>query len=596
MISRFALLVASLLLIHCRSAPAQTRAHPDDGETERLRKQLAEAHVRILKLELEKSRLTGKPEEELRILVESGLASEYGEVRAAALVELAALPEERRRAAVPEVIRRFPSAPEAFKVQAIAFLGRVPSPEAGTAVLKAASDPLPSVRIAAASALKTSAREDSVPTLLSLLRDPSRDVRIAAIDALGMARKEAAVRPLLEFLEAEKDETLQEKAADALGSIGSPAAVDTLLDLLRKASKETVRWSCINSLGKIGDLRAAETLRPFLEPAHTAAVREIAIEALGKMKDGAAIESFLQILRADREEKLRIKAAASLARVVPDGKIDSLILPIYAEEKSPEVRRTLWDTMKTLAGDSFESNERMILALLNRDLRSEADEACTRLHAFKHDDKTRARHVALEERIAKAALDAGDVKSALPHYRHALLTAPDHAEARKKVIDCYRQMSDLDGAIKTLREAEPALPRGEPGWWALRLDLIDVLKAKEDLEGQVQEAYALLQINPPPQPDERRKRLEQLLREAALRVVQPLAEKDEGARKNAQETVRRLARPLAAWLAGELDAAPSSGPPALVEASSVILGTPQDPAKPRETAAALRAWSAPPQK
>lgn len=597
MMIRYVLLTSALLLIHCRSAPAQIR--PDDGESERLRKQLSEAHVRILKLELEKSRLTGKPDEELRILVESGLASEFGEVRAAALVELAALPEERRRAAVPEVLRRFPSAPESFKVQSVAFLGRVPSPEAEAAVLKASADPLPSVRIAAASALKTSGREEAIPTLLALLRDPSRDVRIAAIDALGVSRRESAVRPLLEFLEEEKDDSLQEKAADALGTLGSPHAVDALLGLLRKTAKESVRWSCINSLGKIGDPRASESLRPFLEPAHSPAVREIAIEALGKMKDEVSIENLIRILRADPEEKLRLKSAAALARVADPGKIPTLILPIYAEEKSPDVRRALWDTMKSLAGEDFEPNERMILALLDRGFRAEAEEACTRLHSLKRNEAFGSRQIALEERMAKAAMDAGDAKSALPHFRQAFLAAPDNPDLRRKVIDGFRQLNDLDGAVKLLREVEPRLPRGEAGWWALKLDLLDILRSREDTEGLVQESHGLLQTNPPPLPEDRKKRLEQTFREASLRIVQLLADKEEGVRKNAQEAVRRLSRPLGSWIAAELETAPTTGAPPLpllVEAASLILGTPQDPAKQRETATALRAWLAQPPK
>jgi tetratricopeptide (TPR) repeat protein len=591
MMSRAALLLACAFLIHCRSAPASAQTRPDDTETDRLRQKLAEAHVRILKLELEKSRLSAKPEEELRILVETGLASEYGEVRAAALMELAALPEERRRAAVPEVIRRFPSAPEPFKVQAIAFLGRVPSPEAEASVLKAASDPLPAVRIAAASALKTSGREESVPMLLSLLQDPARDVKIAAIDALGVSRRETSVRPLTELLAVEKDDTLLEKTADALGALGSPAAVGALLDLLRNTAKETVRWSCINSLGKIGDGRAAETLRPYLEPAHSSAIREIAIEALGKMKDEATLGSLLQILRTEREEKLRLRAASSLGRVAPPAEFESLILPIYEGEKSTEVRRALWDSMKTLAGDSFEPNERLILALLDKGLRPEAEEACTRTHTVKPGEKILPRRIALEERLAKTALDAGDPRSALPHYRHALTSVPDHAEVRRKVVDCYRLMNDLDGAVKTLREVEPGLPRGEAAWWGLKLDLLDVLKTKGDSETLVMETHGLLQINPPPHPEERKKRLDQSFREAALRLLQPLSEKEEGARRNALEAVRRQAKPLAPWVAGELEATPSGTAP-LIEAASAILGTPQDPAKPKETAAALRAWMA----
>ncbi len=591
--SRAALVLVSVFLIHCRSAPA---ASQDDPEKEALRRKLAEAHVRILKLEMDKARLSGKPDEELRILIEAGLASDYGEVRAAALPEPGALPDERRKAAIPEVLKRFPSAPDPFKVQAIAFLGRVPSPEAEAAVLRAASDPSAAVRIAAASALKTSAQDEAGRTLLALLRDPVREVRTAAIDALGVAKREAAVGPLLKFLEGEKDDVLLEKAADALGAIGSPAAVDALRDLLRRTLRETVRWSCINSLGKIGDRRAAGDLLPYLEPAHAPAIREIAIEALGKMKDSASLEGLLRIFRSDREEKLRLKAAAALGRTASPSEIEGLLLPAYAGEPSAEVRRALWASMKSLAGEDFEPNERLVLALLKRGLRAEAEEACARLHPAKPDEKLLPRHLALEEAVAQAALKAGDPKAALPHFRQALLLAPDRAAVRREVVSCYREMKDLDSAVKTLREIDPRLPRGEAAWWDNKLDLFGLLKLRGDNEALVQEAHGLLLSNPPPLPEARKKHLDQVFREAALQLVHPLAEKDEAARKAAQDAVRRLGKPLAAWLAAELEAAPAAGPAPIVEAASAILGAAQDPSKPKESAAALRAWLAQPNK
>ncbi len=580
------------LLVHCGSAPVSRQTvRQDDPEKESLRQRLAESQVRILKLELDKARLQAKSDEELKILIEA-LASEFSEVRAAALLELGALPEERRKAAVPEVLKRFPSAPEPFKVQAIAFLGRIPSPEADDAVLTAASDASPNVRIAAASALKASGRTEAIQTLMALLADPSRQVRMAALDALGVAKREMAVEAILKLISDEKDEDLLEKAADALGAIGSAAAVGPLLDLLKKPIRESVRWSCINSLGKIGDSGAAESLRPYLEPPHTPAVREVAIEALGKMKDAASTRSLLQILRAEREEKLRIKAATALGRIVPQGEIENLLLPAYADEKSQEVRRTLWESMKFLAGDAFEPNERLIAALLKRKMRSEAEEICTRLHSAKPDDKLLSRYIATEESVAQAALEAGDTRAALVHYRQALSLAPDRAELRRKVAACYRELNDLDSAVKTLREIEPKLPRGEAAWWANKMDILGILKLRADSEALAVEAHGLLSSNPVPLPEEYRKPVEQAFRQAALKLIQPLAEKDEAARRAGQETVRRLGKTLASWLAAEIESAAGPAHAPIFEAAGAILGAPPDPSKPKETSAALRAWLA----
>ncbi len=585
-----AVLLLSAFLIHCHTAPARQ----NDPEKELLRTRLVEAHVRILKLELDKARLAGKPEEELRILVEIGLASEFGEVRAAALLELGALPEERRKAAVPEVLKRFPSAPDAFKVQAIGFLGRVPGPDAEAAVLRAAADPSPAVRIAAASALKTSGQEDAVRTLLSLLRDPVAEVKMAALDALGMAKRETAVKPLLKFLASEKDDSLLEKAADALGAIGSPDAVDALLGLLRRTLRDSVRWSCINSLGKIGDVRAAASLRPYLEPAQSPAIREVTIEALGKMKDATALESLLEILRADREEKLRIRAAAALGRITPPSEMENLLLPAYEREQSPDVRRSLWESIKALTGEGFEPSERLVRTLLDRDLRAEAEEICTRLHSVKPEEQLVPRYLELEERVGRSALEAGDPKSALAHYRQALVHAPDRLEIHRKITTCFRELKDFDGAVKTLRDIEPKLPRGEAGWWAVRHDIVEILRLRGDAEPLLLEAHGLLQANPPPHPEDRKKYLEQVLREASLRLANLLDNPDEDARAAALEAVKRSGKILAPVLAAELEVATPPAPATLMQAASAITGTALDPAKPREAAAALRAWTAQP--
>src|SRR5688572_3852556 len=127
---------SSLLFFFILSAAA----HPQSDDPRKLRQELVKARLENLTLKLRLARLTTKPEDELRIL-EEALDADLPEVVAASFRELTALPEDRRKAAVPAVLRRFPSARDSFRIDAISFLGRVPTPEAESTVLSAATDP-----------------------------------------------------------------------------------------------------------------------------------------------------------------------------------------------------------------------------------------------------------------------------------------------------------------------------------------------------------------------------------------------------------------------------------------------------------------------
>src|SRR5262245_33041345 len=161
-------------------------AHPQSDDPRKLREELVKARLENLTLKLRLARLSPKTEDELKIL-EEALDADLPEVVAAAFRELTALPEDRRKAAVPAVLRRFPAARDSFRIDAIGFLGRVPTPEAETTVIQSAADPAPAVRKAVAGALKTAAQSGAADALLLLFRDPDRDVRVAALDALGIA-------------------------------------------------------------------------------------------------------------------------------------------------------------------------------------------------------------------------------------------------------------------------------------------------------------------------------------------------------------------------------------------------------------------------
>ncbi len=585
-------------------APQRVRPGPEllrlstqaeDPETVRkLREDLAKAHLQNLDLKLRLARLAAKPDEELRTL-EEALASEFPAVYAAALRELGALPEERRRNGVPAVLARYGRGEESFKVQAVGFLGRVPTPDAETTVLRAAADPSAAVRKAAAAALKTYPHERAVSALVPLLKDPDLEVKTAALDALGTAKRDAAVAPLAAALAAEKDTVMQEKTADALGVIGSPAAVSTLLDLLESTERREVRWSCINSLGKIGDPRGAARLRPYLGPDRTPDVRQIAAEALGKLKDAASLPALAAMLQKDPDDKLRQAAASSVGRIAPPDAIGSLLLPAWLGESSEPVRQAIWAAISALAGDSFPVNLALAAGLLKNGRRSEAEQVCaSRLHVLQPEPDRLAGYLDLEESLGKAAFEARDAKSALGHFRQLSLNAPGRTDVAPRLAACYRELKDFENCIKTLREVEPRLPRGEAAWWANKLDLLAALREGKDAEPLAEEAYPLLLANPPAHPEDRKKALEQALRAAALRAVQPLEEKDEAARKAGLETARKLGKKIILALALELEESPKPSP-AVIEAGNLIAGTTldaatADPAKAKETAAAWRAW------
>jgi HEAT repeat protein len=538
-------------------------AHSQSDDPRKLREELVKARLENLTLKLRIARLAPKTEDELRIL-EEALDADLPEVVAAAFRELTALPEDRRKAAVPAVLRRIPSARDSFRIDAIGFLGRVPAPEAEATVLSSAADPAPAVRKAVAGALKTAANAGAAETLLLLFRDPDRDVRLAALDALGVGKREPAVAPLSTALATEKDPLILEKTVDALGAIGNAAATDALVALLSTTPREPIRWSCINSLGKIGDTRAGPRLLSFMDSAQPLDIRQVTIESLGKLKETSALPRLAETLRKDPEEKLRQAAATAFGLMAGAGAIEETLLPAYLAEASDSVRRALWGSMLLLAGDAFVANEKLALAFLSAARKSEADQICARLHGLKPEGELRARRLTLEESVARSFFDAGDFKTALPHFKQLAALAPERADAHRRLAACQRELKDFEGCLRSLSDLR-------------------------DPEPLIDEASAQLLTAPS---DERRKQLEAMIRSGTVRLVEPLGGKDDAARKASLDALRRLGRKVLPALIAELEEGPKS-PGAVLEAGNAVTGIPNDPAATngyKSKAAAWRTW------
>lgn len=558
--SGFLWLLSLLILPHPASRASSL---VQDDELRKLRDELVKARLENLALKLRLARLGPKPQDELKILVDA-LEGELPEVVNAAFRELAALPEDRRMTAVPAVLRRFHGSPDWFRIDAVHFLGRVTVPDAQTTVLSSASDPVPAVRKAVAGALKTASEPAAAQTLMVLFHDRDPEVRVAALDALGVAKRERAVAPLAAALSLEKDPQIIEKMVDALGSIGSAEATDALIQLLSATPREAIRWSCINSLGKIGDPRAGPRLLPYMDPPQPLDVRQVTIESMGKLKETSALPRLAVVLKSDPEEKLRHAAALAFGLMAGAGTIESVLLPAYLEEASDSVRRAIWSSMLTLAGEGFVPNERLAQALLEAGRKSDADQICTRLHASKLEGDLRGRRLVLEESVARALFEAGDFKAALSHYRQVSALSPDRMDAVRRAATCQRELQELDGCIRTLMDLKDPEPLAEEAWIQLQSD---------------------------PGAD-RRKSLEAALRTATQRLVDALGSTEESVRKASLESVRRLGRKILPVLAAELEEGPRS-PPLVLEAGSAITGIPNDPSQPnglKSKAAAWRAW------
>ncbi len=531
-----------------------------DDDPRRLRDELVKARLENLTLKLQLARLSAKPDEELRILQDS-LDSDLAEVVSAAFRELGLLPEDRRKAAVPAVLRRWRGARESFRIEAVGFLGRVSMPDAEATVLRSASDESAAVRKAVAGALKSASAAGAVETLLQLFRDADQAVRVAALDALGVSRRESAVGSLASSLASEQDPLIVEKTVDVLGAIGSAAASDALIELLSSTSRESIRWSCINSLGMIGDSKAGPCLLPFMEPTQPLDVRQVTIESLGKLKETSALPRLADVLVKAPEEKLRQSAATAFGMMAGAGSIPETLLPAYLAEDSEPVRKALWTSMWALTGDGIAANEKLAQAFLAAGRRAEAELLCTRLHGTKPEGELRLRRLALEETIANLHYEANDFKTALVHLKQIPLLAPG-GDAVRRVAACQRELRDYDACLKTLCELR-------------------------DPEPMIDEAVAQLQSAPG---EERRKSLEATIRNGTQHLIDGLGQKDD-IRRPTLESIRRLGRKILPSLIAELEEG-SKSPSAVLEAGSVVTGIPNDPSTAGDLKAKAAAWKA----
>ena len=208
---------------------------------------------------------------------------------------------ERQRA-------RLSSADEEERRDGVSQLGAMHHPDASRAATAALSDPSPSVRATAASAILSLPNEESATHLIPLLSDKNEFVRREAAYALGKTRSANAVNPLIERLLIDKEDGVRGAAAVALGEISNETAVVTLASVV--GSQEVV----VNTKKKS---RSKKEQNPFV-------LRAVA-RSLGQIGSRAGVPALIAVLQNEKaEDDVRREAAAALGLIGDETAIPAL--------------------------------------------------------------------------------------------------------------------------------------------------------------------------------------------------------------------------------------------------------------------------------
>lgn len=196
------------------------------------------------------------------------------------------------------------------------IFGEIGGSDQALAVAEALSDPDPTVRLAAVTALRKMRESGAADGLKQKLTDPDAHVRAQAARTLGDLGERSAVANLIAVL---RDENgfVRGAAAEALGKLGDRSAVPSLVQvlvgergkqekttpeglvigvdpgLLPDIAKMKVVEEKIKAVQALGEIRDPGSAEPIIEhglKAEDAGLRAESAIALGKMKTSRAVE------------------------------------------------------------------------------------------------------------------------------------------------------------------------------------------------------------------------------------------------------------------------------------------------------------------
>jgi aminopeptidase N len=206
------------------------------------------------------------------------------------------------------------------RVQAIAALGRLNTPEAAQKMMAALNAPEPWVREPAVSQLvRFHNLPDLAPQFATIYRsDPAFGVRAAALVALAQSKSPDAFETLRAALDSDSPRDLLRNAAlRGLGLLGDERAVPLLVDWSAPGQPLDSRPAAISGLAHVGlkDRRVEDRLIAYASEPYPG-VRLRAFRALADRGDPAAIAPLEALVRSGQlGEEAQQQAQAAINRL-----------------------------------------------------------------------------------------------------------------------------------------------------------------------------------------------------------------------------------------------------------------------------------------
>ncbi len=212
-----------------------------------------------------------------------------------------------------ELLQQLRSPDTDSRVKALKQLRGDQAPESVEAFLVSLTDPSPTVRDRAISALARSADPRASSEIAPLLGDSNDQVRRSACWALGSLKAVDQFEHLLVVLRNSSENVeVRCSAVGALGEIGDARAVDPLLSVVNDSTEDSrIRSDATCMLGTLGDPRAVTPLIALmLNPLEDYVIRDHAARTLGILKDTRALEALSRLAETSQRDSIVSPACA----------------------------------------------------------------------------------------------------------------------------------------------------------------------------------------------------------------------------------------------------------------------------------------------
>jgi HEAT repeat protein len=279
----------------------------------------------------------------------------------------------------------------------------LPGPEVDAAIVTEIADADPGQRTVLIRTLANRRIRNAGTTLLKLATDEDPQVRLEALRALQTVADPSLVEPLVELLARTTGDEEREAADRAVWrcslQIADPALrADALLTKLPNAG-EAEQAALLPALGRIGGPRALEVVQQAIK-SPTPAVREAGVRALTNWPDATVADQLWELVTQDPNAAHQTWALRAFARVLPQ----------LAREQPDQVATRLEAAMNLAERDT---DQKLILSRLpavrsegaltlalscleKPDLRADAIEVTTELAEAMKDSHPQAARKALE--------------------------------------------------------------------------------------------------------------------------------------------------------------------------------------------------------